>query len=472
MVRAVICLAWLVLSCGPILFWWRRDNLFGYLQAGFFFASIVVPVIGTSIVADLDQGDVNRYADIMVIGAIVYMAGLCYGAFLGQRVRLPRLVIRAPLRVVPRFVVKRTRHVAVAGVGILALSFVLLRYVPLLTANRIYAKYGIGLYAPGFARGGLVLHVGLIVASTVLPVVLVLILRNRRMVDVVLAGALFVGVVVTLSRGRAFIGPLVFLVALAIERRWRPWRITAAVCFAFVAGTLFNELVHLSSSEPGSTLASRVAASAPDVIDHVEFLSGFEAAGGEEVGLKPIIASFRPDKGEYNASTYALRIRTGLPDVTGLASGGLRLPAPIWGYASFGFPGLVLWSFLSGVAIGCGARMMRRLLSAPYERGSQAMNLVLAWVFFEGTFVVLGEFYFIERVGLISLALAFILCWSRSRSFAADGDQVGPGPVTTITAGGGRSTSSPAALGRIAAPAPPKRGRPHGRRPRGRTSRH
>lgn len=470
MVRAVICLAWLVLSCGQVLFWWRRDNIFGYLQAGFFFASITVPVLGTSIVADLDQVDVNRYADVMVIGAIAYMVGLCYGASLGQRMRLPRLVIGAPLDVVPRFVVKRARQVAVAGVGLLALSFVLLRYVPLLAADRVSAKYGIGLYAPGFARGGLVLHVGLIVASTVLPVVLALIVRNRRPVDVMLAGALLVGVVVTLSRGRAFIGPLVFLVAIAIERRWRPWRITAAVCFLFVAGTLFNELVHLSSSEPGSTFASRVAASAPDVIDHVEFLSGFEAAGSQEVGLKPIIASFRPDKGEYNAASYALRIRTGLPDVTGLASGGLRLPAPIWGYAAYGFPGLVLWSLLSGIAIGWGTRLLRRLLSESALRRRPAMNLVLAWVFFEGTFLVLGEFYYFERVGLIAFALALFLCWDRSRrpSGTTQGESA---PEPTVSGSPAPGSSWPGSGGRSATPTPRTPGRPLGRGGRTRSTR-
>jgi hypothetical protein len=362
--------------------------------------------------------------------------------------------------------------VAVAGVGILALSFVLLRYVPLLTADRVSAKYGIGLYAPGFARGGLFLHVGLIVASTVLPVVLVLIVRNRRPVDVVLAGALLVGVVATLSRGRAFIGPLVFLVALAIERRWRPWRITAAVCFAFVAGTLFNELVHLSSTEPGTTLASRVAASAPDVIDHVEFLSGFEATGSQEVGLKPIIASFRPDKGEYNAATYALRIRTGLADVTGLASGGLRLPAPIWGYVAFGFPGLVLWSLLSGVAIGWGTRLLRRLLSETAAgRRRQALNLVLAWVFFEGTFLVLGEFYFFERVGVISFAIALFLCWSRSRYGSAEAEPVAPSATPAVSASPAPGSSWPGSGGRSATPTPRTPGTPPARGARTRSTR-
>jgi len=293
MLKAEICLPWLILSCGQVAFWWRRDNVLGYLQGGFLFATIAVPVLFTPIVDRLDRMDVERYANILIVGALAYLAGLCYGASLGHRLRLPRLIFDHYLDVVPRPLVKRTRQAAVAGLGVLALSFSLLGYIPFLAADRVSAKYGVGVYAGGFARGSLFLHVGLVVASTVLPVALVLVVRNRRAVDVVLAGALFVGLMLTLSRQQAFIGPLVFLIALAIERRWRPWRIVVAVCFTFVAGTLFNELVSLSTSAPGVTLAARIAASAPDINDQVGFLHGYVSSGSKQVGLKPILASLR-----------------------------------------------------------------------------------------------------------------------------------------------------------------------------------
>lgn len=415
MLRAVICLAWLILSCGPVLFWWRRDNILGYLQGGFFFATIVVPVLGTTIVDDLDPVVTNRYAAMLVLGAAAHLAGLGFGAAFGHRWRLPRLNLGRLLDPVPSLLVTRSRQVALGGIGLLGLSFALLGYIPFLAADRVSAKYGVGVYQAGFARGALVLHVGLIVASTALPVMLALLLRRRRPLDLLLAALLLVALILTLSRLKAFIGPLVFLTALAIERGWRPWRIVAAVCFAFVAGTLVNELVYLTTSPPGTTFASRVAASAPDIVDHVGFLEGYETAGNEQVGVKPILASLTPDKGEYNAAEYALRIRTGLADVTGLASGGLRLPAPLWGYASYGYPGLVVWSLLSGVALGWGTCVVRRLLSAAQGRRGQCLNLVLAWVFFEGTAQVVGEFYFLERVGLVSLAIAVFLSWSSVR---------------------------------------------------------
>lgn len=465
MLKAEICIAWLILGCGQVMFWWRRDNLLGYLQAGFFFATIAVPVLATTIVDDLDPVAVNRYADILTVGAFAYLAGLTYGAFVGTRWRLPRVLVGAPLDPVPAVLVRRARQAALGGLGILALSFLLLGYVPLLTADRVSAKYGVGVYQAGFARGSLFLHVGLLLSGTILPVILALYLRRRRRVDLLLAGALFVGVLVTLSRGRAFTGPLVFLIAWAVERRWRSWGILAAVCFTFIAGTLFNEIASLATTASGTSFASRVAASAPDITDHVAFLSGFEARGAKQVGLKPILAGISLDKGENNASLYALRIRTGLDDVTGLPSGGLRLPAPVWGYASYGYPGVVAWSLLSGIAIGWGTSALRRLL-ALRERRRPCLNLVLAWVLYQGTFLVLGEFYFFERVGLVSLALALFLCWlwPRSRRSNVDG-------TLSVSGSPPPGSSSPDWRDRSGAPIPRRPDRPPERGGRMRSSR-
>ena len=418
--KAEICLAWLILSCGQVMFWWRRDNIFGYLQVGLFFASIVIPVLGTSILDDLDGQFVNQYANILVIGAFPYVIGLCFGASLGRGLRLPHVNFSTLMDPVPQLLVKRVRQLAAAGLVILALSFLLLGYIPYLASDRLSAKYGVGPYQAGFARGSLVLHVGLIVAATAFPVIIGLAFRHRRRLDFALAVALLLGLGLTLSRGRTFFGPLVFLIAFAIERRWRPWTIVALACVFFLAGSIFNEII-LGGSSSGSTFANRAAASAPDVIDHVSFLRGYASEGSEQIGLKPIIASMNLDKGEYNPATYALRIRTGLTDVGDLASGGLRLPAPIWGYVSFGYPGLITWSLLSGLAIGWGTSVLRRLLSRVEGKRGQALNLVLAWLFFEGTFAVISRFFFFERVGLVSLGMALFLAQSKFRTERREG---------------------------------------------------
>ena len=425
MLKVEIILASLVLLCGQVVLWRRRDNLFAYLQAGLFFSAVAVPVLGTTIIDNSDPHIVGLYARILMMGAVGYLGGLLYGGMLGNRQRLPSVRFAAPFGLsIPNLLTRRIRILGLGAVGLLALSFVLLGYVPFLAADRVGAKYGVGIYRAGFERGALVFHAALRLGSTILPLLLVLLVRRRRPLEAFVAGALGLGLVLTLSRGSAFIGPLVFGLALLIGRRWKAWQILALVCTFYVSATLVNELVEVSRPLASASFSTRVAASAPDLSDHLGFLNGFEVSGAEHVGLRPILAGLSLNKGEYNPSSYALRIRTGLVDTSEFASGGLRLPAPIWGYAAFGYVGAVLWSFLSGIFIGWGTALLRRLLTPSYGDRGQALNLVLAWIFFLGTFAIGGEFYFPERVDLISFVLALGLCWTKS---APPADEASPG---------------------------------------------
>ena len=413
MLKAEIVLASLVLLCGQTVLWWRRDHVMGYLQAGLFFTSVLVPVVGTTIIDGSDQAIVGLYARILMIGAAAYLGGLLYGGLLGQRQRLPGVTFGAVFAGVPRFITRRARIIGAAAVVALLFSFVLLGYIPFFAADRVGAKYGTGIYRAGLERAALVFHVALRMGSTILPVLLVLVMRRRRGVDVLLAGVLALGLVLTLSRGSALLGPLVFAIAVMVSRRWKAWAILAVVCTGYVSATLVNEVIAVARPTTSASFAIRVAASAPDLSDHLGFLNGFKVSGNQEVGFRTILAGLSLNKGDYNPSSYALRIRTGVVDSGEFASGGLRLPAPVWGYSAFGYVGAGFWSFFSGLFIGWGTVLVKRMVTPVEGARGQAMNLVLAWVFFSGTFAIAGDFFFPERVELVALVIALALCWKR-----------------------------------------------------------
>lgn len=429
LVKLEIFVSLLALMCGPILCWRRRDNILGYMQAGLFFVSVLVPLFGTRILDVFEPSVVEHYARLLMVGALFFLFGLAYGSPLGNRSRLPQVLFSRPLPfAVPRLFVRRARVAAAAGIVSMLVSFQLLGYVPLFAADRQSAKYGVGAYRAGFERGSLLYHVALALASTVLPVVLAMAYRRRRRADVLLGSMLIFLLLATLNRGEAFLGPLIFLVALAVERRWQPSRILVGVCLAFVAGTLANELVYTSPPTARPPLAARVAATAPDLNDHLLFLTGFELGGRQFVGTETLQAglSVSRSKGEYNPAAYAVRTITGLSDVSDLASGGARLPPPIWGYSAFGVVGAAIWSFVSGVFSGWGTSMTRRLVSDAQGRPGQSLNLVLAQIFYSGTFFLLATFYFPERSNLVVFLLAMALTvFIRQRPGAEEPSPVG-----------------------------------------------
>ncbi len=419
MLKLQIIASLAVLTCGQILVWRRRDNVFGYFQAGLFIASVLVPVLGTAVLDQADPEVVALYARILAVGAPAYLLGLVYGAGIGHTCRSPSVTFTRVFQAAPERLAVRARVVAVIAIVALVGAFALLGYVPALASNRLAAKYGIGPYRAGFDRGAQLLHLAMGLASALAGVLLAFLAVRRRTVDIVLAGVLLVGLAATLSRGEALVGPLTFVIAWGIQKRWRPLVLLAIVSMSFFGSIFVNEFLFPTGPAPvaSESFAVRVSHTAPDIVDHLGFLNGYRLTGSQRVGARTLQAgySLRLSKGYWDPTDYALRTRTGLPDVGELASGGLRLPAPIWGYASFGYPGAVAWSWLAGMFVGWGTALLRRLL-APVEQGrypNQSLNLMLAWVLFNGTFAIPAQFYFPFRSDILLIGLAVALGLTR-----------------------------------------------------------
>jgi MFS family permease len=421
--KGAIALTLLILTCGQILWWRRRDNIAAYVAGGLFFASVFVPVFFTGALDAIDVDIARHYSRILAVGAAAYLAGLFLGAPHGVRCRRPPATFDRPFAGgFPPKLIRRARVAAACALVTLAGSFVLMGYVPLLAGDRHLAKYGVGPYAAGFSRASLFYHVALAVATAIAPVMLMIAYRHRRGIDFAICLGIIGALGLTLSRGSVFAGPLLFLVALAVERRWSPSVILAGVCLAFVGGSLVNELLYDAPPTARPPLPVRIAASAPDISEHLLFVSGFQLAGEEFVGTKTLTAGFNlaRDKGAYNPAYYAVRTITGLTDVKDLASGGARLPAPLWGYSAFGYVGAVIWPLMSGIAVGFGTTLFRRLLTDVQGVPGQGGNLVLAHLAFAGTFGVLGTFYFPQRIGVVLLALALALGLGRRQVVGAE----------------------------------------------------
>jgi len=406
-----ILVSLLALTCGPILLWRRRDNVLGYVAAALFVSTYVIPLRPALASERLDGATVARYADMLAVGAAAFLLGLALGGQIGARSsnKVPLTFSRPLSERVTALVAGRARWIAVAGaLGLLA-AFGLMGYIPFFTADRTSAKYGVGAYRAGFERGSLLFRFGLAAAAAILPVMLAVWWRRRRTLDLALACALLTLLFFSLSRDAAFTGPLIFAVALAVERRWSPAVIGAAVILVFSAGSLIS-LALLGGTGPlpgpaGQEVASRLASSTPDLRDHIWFVRGFEEQGEPTYG-RTLLAGLALHETEWEPSTYALRTLTGFSELRELASGGLRLPAPLWGYSAFGWAGAAVFSAVSGVFAGWGFTKLRRLLTPALAGPHLALALTAAVAFYDGTYGVLVEAYFLTSSVFVRLAVA------------------------------------------------------------------
>jgi hypothetical protein len=399
--------SFLILSLGPAVLWWRRDNVLAYQSAGFFVSAYVLPLFPILTSYRLDHGTVRLYADILSVGAVAFAAGL----FLGGRVeantrpRLPLTFARPMSPAVVDRVTRWARRIGVAGLLALGLAFVLMGYVPLFAADRVSAKYGVGPYRPSFARAALIYRFGLAASAAILPVLLASFWRRRRLIDLFLCLGLVGALVVSLNRGAAFLGPLVFVTAVLIERRIRPAIILLLVVVTFSVGALMSILLLDQSDALRTDVAERVAASTPDVRDHLLFLRSYEIRREPTYG-RTLLAGLAFRKTAWDPSTYALSTLTGLKDPSEFASGGLRLPAPLWGYVSFGWAGVAMFSAVSGLFSGWGYARLKRVLTPVLDSPGVVLNLTVATLFYEATYGVLAEFYFLTSSVVVLLAMA------------------------------------------------------------------
>jgi hypothetical protein len=142
--------------------------------------------------------------------------------------------------------------------------------------------------------------------------------RRRRLVDLLLCGLVVAGLALSLSRTAAFAGPLIFATAVAVERNYRPMVITALLVGTVAFGTLVSLAFLETGNERPKDAASRIAASSPDVRDHLGFLRGYERRPEPTYG-RTLLAGLTLGKSTWDPSTYALGVKE-KPEVIGNAA--------------------------------------------------------------------------------------------------------------------------------------------------------
>jgi hypothetical protein len=140
------------------------------------------------------------------------------------------------------------------------------------------------------------------------------------------------------------------------------------------------------------------------------FLTGFEREGSHQTHGRTIVNKLLPGGSpDDDPTAYGIRLTTGVATPGLLASGGIRLPAPVWGYVSFGLPGTAAFALLSGVFIGWGTVRVRRLLDPVRGQAEYASNLVVAAIFYDGVFVLFASFFFFAFADVVAMVVALML---------------------------------------------------------------
>lgn len=330
-----------------------------HLNLGFIFIAYFVPAIILQDQNDYSTETVNLYVTILGVGALSFILGL-FSGFSLKPIRFANFSFAyLNTEAYKKRIVNITRVLLITGVVGLILGYLLMGFVPAFAADPVSAKFFRGAYQVPFYVSIVYLS-SFFILTTVTPIAIIIWYYNRKK-NLFLFGAITAVVLmaVSLSRGPAFSGVvLAIAIIMSFKGRWTFALLVVFLISLYLLSSVFYFAVGVKDfTETSSNFKSDhvfwrvVSAGTVDITDQLTFMDFFNKDPLWTYG-RTIVGGLIPSHYEWNPAVFTLKVTRPGEDITTLVSGGLRLPAPIWGYVSFQWIGVVIFCFLSGAIKG------------------------------------------------------------------------------------------------------------------------
>ncbi|GEM_PF-1065400 len=416
----ILCLSLVGMAIISYVAWPSRWNVIAHGQVAFSLVAYVLPILGLGRLDGLRMDALDLYYKVCALGFVSMLVGVIVGKSLVRSTTAPRLQERARFDDydVNRLISSRTFTIALVSVAMVLVAFAVMGFVPMLAADPFQAKFFRGPYAAAYAPVAPLYRFGTTAIALLMPLIGAYAWKLRTPAWVLLfagaAGSMFLG----LMREPAVTG-ILLLAGLVVALRGRGLKIYFAVLigFYFIGSSVYFILSKIGLPGYGfggqrgtKTYLEEVAAGAPDVADQISFLRAWLRAPEYTEGMT-WIGGLVPGNFHWNPSVWSLSIvNPGVP-ISQITSGGLRLPAPIWGLVSFGWPGVIIVSLLSGVAIGYLSKLASQLVP------SKSLLTAVFWLLvYMAAMDVFPVFYRLSYLSVIQFGIVIaLLFWGTKR---------------------------------------------------------
>ncbi|MEZ2334975.1 O-antigen polymerase [Mucilaginibacter sp. RCC_168] len=412
-----------VFLVGTYLIWFSKKNIFNHSVLGLCFVAYLVPAFVIKY-DDYSTPDVIRlYVIINLLGCFTYLSGMLLGYRIKTLIAVNTLLQFRFLSTVHdnEHGIQKIRKVSsiiyVAALGGIIISYILMGFVPLFAANPFMAKFFKGEYQAPYERVAFLYRTARQLLEFLMPLrILELFINfNLKSVILVLSGILLIAV--SLNRGPILSGFLVAIsIFVALKKNNGPFWIYLIIVFSsyilgsgvyYLLGLAFPDSFFGDAANVGFFEA--VAMGAPDITDQLSFLSAFLDSGSHYSYGLTFFGGLIPFNFPWNPSVYTLTILNSSNDISEVASGGLRLPVSLWGYISFGWIGVALVPFFSGVFTGYIVKKVKRIINTLRANESGYVSFFLIQFVFSNIAVVFTNFYFLSIYSLPAFVLFYTI---------------------------------------------------------------
>ena len=330
-----------------------------HLGVGGSFVATVVPAFILHVQDQYPQEIVDLYVQILLVGVLALLPGLILGFMMGKgrTTNFSFDIMASPdyeLRVI-----SLTKTLLTIGIAGLVISYAVMGFIPLFAADPISAKLFRGPYQAPYLRVAVLYRASFFILSTIIPIAFIIWYKTKKPFFLFSVIAVVVLMAMSLARSGAFSG---IILALAIIMSFKS-RFTFAVLMLmligiFIGSAFFYYIIGIRTFDANVNIWRVLNAGTPDIEDQLNFMIRFQESPVWTYG-RTIYGGLIPGHYQWNPSVYTLNIVAPGIDINEVGSGGLRLPLPMWGYVSFKWIGVVLFSFVTGLMGGFFLQLLK-----------------------------------------------------------------------------------------------------------------
>jgi hypothetical protein len=422
MLEVVAVLALSAQLLAPYLVWPDRWNIPAHIQAGFCITAYVIPGLFTDVWLIVPQKTVELFTAINVVGAICICLGTVGGAWIARKIGEPRSFRTLSLDPTGNRMIRRVIIVVGAAVVGIYIGYWIMGFIPMFADDPFAAKQFKGPYRDAYYRAAYLFRFSFSVISASIPLVLILAWQRRSPILLTIAGLAFIALLISLARGATATGILIFLGILAAKsKNGLKWYLPLVMLifpfgssFYYFAGQLLN-ITELTTINSGTSFSQFIASGAPDISDQLDWLYGFSSGSYWTYG-RTIYGGLIPGNYLWNPSVWTISYFSVGADISESITGGLRLSTAEWGYANFGWGGVVSFGLLSGVFSGVAISYLKFL-----RPRLTALQMSVALLVYQTLGIQIVQFYFLSIHNLPAIAVMLFfwmgLLVKRSPSF-------------------------------------------------------
>lgn len=416
----LIFLSSTMMIVGTYVIWFSRYNIPNHLMLGLLFVAYFIPLFLTDVLSEFPPDLVSLYTYILTLGSFFYVLGLIFGH---AYIRLDKVIKRPSFfdASLEDFMLRRYRLLVwitfFALIG-MVLSWAYIGTVPMFAEDPFSAKFFKGEYYEAYYRVAIPYRLSQVIQITLFPILVALWFLTRRKILLFLVVMIMMFFAFALTRALVFSGVFTLIALYATRKKryvfgfifFHVFVISIGSAIYYLIGLFFGSDAFGMINAAGADIWTVTAAGAPDIFDQLSLLQAFQDHGEYTLG-RTFFGGLVPGQFYWNPSAWSLYLANNTEDITDVASGGFRIPIAMWGYFSFGWVGVVMLPFLSGILLGASTRYIEKFMSH-----RNILTSILALSFYTIILAFFWNFHLMSMYALPAGALLIVVLYKFSWS--------------------------------------------------------